>query len=234
MSSFIHESAAVVDTRMADGIKVYREASVENTVLSDFSKIDDFSIVKNSRLDENASVGRRCMVMDSVLGRSTYLNDNVHVMSSVIGKYCSISWNVSIGGANHTIERLSTCPLNKIVNTPYVREEIFPSLREEPLTIGNDVWIGANACVIRGVHIGNGAVVAAGAVVTKSVPPYAIVAGVPARTIRYRFPDEIIRQLQNIKWWDWPLDKLEQAKQLFRIDLDETVMEDLKRIADEV
>lgn len=80
--------------------------------------------------------------------------------------------------------------------------------------IGNDVWIGANAIILQGVTIGDGAIIAAGAVVTKDVPPYAIVGGVPAKVIKYRFSDEVILKLLQIKWWDkpeeWIIQKLEK------------------------
>ena len=77
-----------------------------------------------------------------------------------------------------------------------------------PITIGNDVWIGARAMVMDGVEVGDGAIVAANAVVTKDVPPYAIVGGVPAKVIRYRFAPEKIEALQLLQWWSWPLEEI--------------------------
>ena len=76
------------------------------------------------------------------------------------------------------------------------------------IVIGNDVWIGYEAVIMAGVHIGNGAIIAARAVVTKDVPPYTIVGGVPARPIRKRFDEEVIRKLETLKWWDWPAEKI--------------------------
>ena len=81
--------------------------------------------------------------------------------------------------------------------------------------IGHDVWIGANALILPEVTIGDGAVIAAGAVVTRDVPPYAIVGGVPARVIRYRFSPEMIDAFLEIKWWDWPLEKIKENFDLF-------------------
>ena len=79
------------------------------------------------------------------------------------------------------------------------------------IVIGTDVWIGYEAVVTAGVHIGNGAIIAARAVVTKDVPPYTIVGGVPARPIRKRFDEEVIRTLETLKWWDWPAEKIRRC-----------------------
>ena len=76
------------------------------------------------------------------------------------------------------------------------------------IVIGNDVWIGYEAVIMAGVHIGNGAIIAARAIVTKDVPPYTIVGGVPARPIRKRFDEEVIRKLETLKWWDWSAEKI--------------------------
>ena len=78
------------------------------------------------------------------------------------------------------------------------------------VTIGSDVWIGARAMIVDGVHVGHGAVVAAGAVVTKDVEPYSIVGGVPARVLRYRFPPEVIAGLLEIEWWNWPYHRIQE------------------------
>ena len=79
------------------------------------------------------------------------------------------------------------------------------------IVIGNDVWIGYEAVIMAGVHIGNGAIIAARAVVTKDVPPYTIVGGVPARPIRKRFDEEVIRKLETLKWWDWSVEKIRRC-----------------------
>ena len=79
------------------------------------------------------------------------------------------------------------------------------------IVIGNDVWIGYEAVIMAGVHIGNGAIIAARAVVTKDIPPYTIVGGVPARLIRKRFDEEVIRELETLKWWDWSAEKIQRC-----------------------
>ena len=98
--------------------------------------------------------------------------------------------------------------------------------RYKRLTIGNDVWIGANVYIKNGIVIGDGSVIAAGAVVVKDVPPYAIVGGVPAKIIRYRFPQDIIDGLLTIKWWNWSDEEL-QAKQPFFVTEDLSAIREL-------
>lgn len=94
--------------------------------------------------------------------------------------------------------------------------------------IGNDVWIAAGAQVLRGVKVGDGAVLGGGTIVTKDVPPYEIWAGVPARKIGQRFPDEIIVELMEIKWWDFPIDVIKDNIDLFRKDIDMDFISELK------
>lgn len=91
------------------------------------------------------------------------------------------------------------------------------------MTVGNDVWIGAGAMVLDGVKIGDGAIVAAGAVVTTDVAPYAVVGGVPARFIRSRFDEPSIRVLLDVRWWDWSMNKIRAAADLFRLSGDSAV-----------
>jgi virginiamycin A acetyltransferase len=86
-----------------------------------------------------------------------------------------------------------------------------PSIEVGDIVIDNDVWIGYEAVIMAGVHIGNGAIIAARAVVTKDVPPYTIVGGVPARPIRKRFDEEVIRKLETLKWWDWSAEKIRRC-----------------------
>ncbi len=113
-----------------------------------------------------------------------------------IGKYVSIARNVTIGPDNHPTNLLSTSPFS------YKRK--LNSLKPNSVQIGHDVWIGTNVTILKGVHISTGTVVGAGAVCTHDTPPYSIVAGVPARVIKYRFNEELIQKILNSKWWDLP------------------------------
>jgi acetyltransferase-like isoleucine patch superfamily enzyme len=140
------------------------------------------------------------------IGAHAYVGTHAHVQYATIGSFVSIGPEVRIGLGSHPVHMVSTYPSFYASNASTV-VPLNNSVRVQeytPVTIGNDVWIGARAMVMDGVEIGHGAVVAAGAVVTKSVPPYAIVGGVPARVIRYRFAPEVISALLEIAWWNWP------------------------------
>jgi virginiamycin A acetyltransferase len=129
----------------------------------------------------------------SSVGSYTYIGSNSNITKSSIGCYCSIANNVSIGQGEHKLNQVSTS--SKFYNDPW------KTLTEGDCVIESDVWIGVDAVVLRGVRIGLGAVVAANSVVTKDVPSFAIVAGSPARIIRYRLNEELISLIIQSEWW---------------------------------
>lgn len=129
-------------------------------------------------------------------------NKNVHVM---IGKYCSIATNVRfLLAMNHDYRRVTSYPFAELERA----ETNLNQNNHFQILIGNDVWIGQDVTIMGGVRIGDGAVIAAEAVVTKDVPPYAIVGGNPAYVLKKRFPDEIVKKLRAIQWWHWPFEKV--------------------------
>jgi acetyltransferase-like isoleucine patch superfamily enzyme len=135
------------------------------------------------------------------IGRNTYVGEFSHIgQHTFIGSFCSISNLCTIGAQNHPTQFLTSFPF----------EEILERTEHKPTTIGCDVWIGCNTVIVAGVWIGHGAVIGAGAVVTKDVPPYAIVVGNPARIIRYRFPPDLIAGLLETKWWDLPVEQIKK------------------------
>lgn len=131
---------------------------------------------------------------DSSIGNYTYIGYNCNITKSVIGRYCSIANNVTIGAGEHIINNISTSSL--FYENPY---EI---LTKNDCEIGNDVWIGVDSIIRRGVKIGNGAVVGANSFVNSDVPDYAIVVGNPAKIIKYRFDNEKINLIYKSKWWE--------------------------------
>jgi virginiamycin A acetyltransferase len=130
-----------------------------------------------------------------------------------IGRFCSISTGAQILlGGNHRMDWATTYPFPAFFAQHANIKGYAPS--KGNVSIGNDVWIGFDAIVLSGVSVGDGAVIAAKAVCTKDVPPYAIVAGNPARIVRYRFDEDIIAALLKIRWWDWPIQDVHNAMPL--------------------
>jgi acetyltransferase-like isoleucine patch superfamily enzyme len=138
----------------------------------------------------------------------------------VVGAFCSISSEARVlGGGEHAISRASTFPLRARLFDSQERTA-SESVDKGPTVIGNDVYIGVGAIVLSGVTIGDGAVIGAGAVVSKPVPPYAVVAGSPARIIRYRFEREIRDRLLALRWWEWEDAKIHRLLPLFMGDVE--------------
>lgn len=157
------------------------------------------------------------------IGRHTYLSGPridvvAHSNPIFIGNFCSIARGVQIQEYNHVTSGLTTAFLSRRID-PHRGISPDEIISKGPITIGHDVWIGANSIVISGVTIGTGSVIAAGAVVTKDVSPYAIVAGNPARVLRYRFEDpDQIEELLASQWWTKPMDQIEELALRFRSD----------------
>ncbi|HEX2893691.1 MAG TPA: CatB-related O-acetyltransferase [Marmoricola sp.] len=141
--------------------------------------------------------------------------DHPHENCSLcVGNYTSISPDSTIVlGGEHPTDRLTTFPLRIILNIPGAWHDGFPAESRDTI-IGSDVWVGARATILSGARIGNGAVVAAGSLVAQDVPSYAVVGGVPARVIRFRFNADVISQLEELAWWDWPEHTIREAAEV--------------------
>lgn len=139
----------------------------------------------------------------------------IHREKLIIGKFCSIACGTKFlfNCANHTLKSLSTYTFPLFYEEWELEKSNITTVWDNKgnIVIGNDVWIGYEAVIMAGVHIGDGAIIAARAVVTKDVPPYTIVGGTPAKEIRKRFDAEVIEQLLIQKWWDWSTDKIHQC-----------------------
>lgn len=182
--------------------------------------IDQSATVRDAVLGRYTEIGARTVFAESTLGDYSYVVSDSNVIYTTIGKFCSIAAHTRINPGNHPMQRASQAHFTYRASAYFEDAEdeaaFFEWRRSTPVTIGHDVWIGHGAIVLAGRSIGTGAVVAGGAVVTKDVPDYTIVAGNPARIIRRRFPEEIAERLKALAWWDWEHAQLRVALDDFR------------------
>lgn len=171
--------------------------------------------LKGCRLGRYVSVGERVILREVTVGDFSYFERHTEAIYASIGKFCSIAANSRINALEHPMERLTTHKVSYRPNEYFRFLGVDGTFRErrqaKRVVIGHDVWIGHGAVVMPGVGIGNGAVIGANAVVTRDVPAYTIVAGVPARPLRRRFPEEVALRIERLGWWDWTPEKLARA-----------------------
>ena len=168
------------------------------------------TIDSRANFEGKNKLGDYTVFLNSSMGYASYVSDHSFIKNTIIGKYTCIANEVMTVAGNHPLSFASIHPAfySTGYSFSYVKENRFEDFRyldperQISIVIGNDVWIGARATILEGIRIGDGAVVAAGAVVTKDIAPYTIVGGVPARVIKYRFDEETINKLMEIKWWD--------------------------------
>ena len=221
-NNYIHKTASI-----------YRDVILKSSRIGAQSSVGDFSKVERSVLGEYIRIDRNNYIWCTEMKRHCYTGKNTSIIAAEVGSFVSVSWNVTIGGADHDYSKLST---HSFIYNDY--DELRPEGAEgydrfsSPCVIKNDVWIAANAVILRGVTVGNGSVVGAGAVVTKDVPDYAIVAGVPARIIGYRFEDSIIKMLNEVCWWNWNDETIRRNYHLFRENVTVDVLKKMSRISE--
>nr|WP_315155898.1 CatB-related O-acetyltransferase [uncultured Flavobacterium sp.] len=179
----------------------------EKVIVSGFSRG-----LQNVVFEGKNAVPDRCNFSGDIrIGYATTLGyNNILSGNIVIGKYCQLGADVALHATNHPISSMTT-----YVNNNLFQGELQGLKEENEIVIGNDVWIGHGVIIVGNINIGNGAILAAGSVVTKDVAPYTIVAGVPAKPIGKRFSDSIIQEIEALAWWDLSRSELENIKPLF-------------------
>ena len=170
---------------------------------------------KDTELSNCVYLGFSARLHNCKVGKYTRIKPGCVLKNVIIGNYCSFANDVMIGLGQHPTKFLSTNSIfyKRGITGKFARHIDFEE--EKTTYVGNDVWIGNGAVIMDGVHIGDGAIVGSRAVVTKDVPPYAIVGGIPAKIIKYRFSEEIIHAIENTKWWNLSDCEIEKILPIF-------------------
>lgn len=235
---------------LSSGVKIPNKAIVVGSNLKGKIELSDDSIVSSSNLKGKIHIGVNTKITDSILKGEILIGDynkiqgatllgkiktgnftslwgpNLDIYSDQeagveIGNFCSIARNVSFQTFNHNFKKPTSYFIGQnFFNEKWENEKVYKG----DIVLENDVWIGAHSVILGGITIQNGAVVAANSVVTKDVPPFAIVAGSPAKIIGYRFEPHMISTLQELAWWNWSSDKIKKNKSFFENELTETVL----------
>lgn len=212
------------------GNKIKRALLYPN-IIDTGAKIGRKTKVTGCQIGRNAVIGSHCRLKrvkisgNVVIGDHTSLwGPNLDFFAKInkieVGKFCSIARNTTFQEYNHDFSNFTTYFIHKNLFKDGMHRKDIKSKGD--IVIENDVWIGAHCVILSGAHIGNGAVVAANSVVTGSIPPYAIVAGSPAKVIKYRFSDKVIQKLLDSKWWDWDVQEIKTKQDYLNNILKET------------
>lgn len=204
--------------------------TIEQSFVHESAKLGKLLTLINTQIGESCLVGSFSKMAYSSMESLSYIGDYTVVINSKIGKFTSISWGVTIGPEEHDYSRVTNhsflYSLKAFNLTPLKHYSPF----EKECEIGNDVWIGCNSTILRGVKIGHGAVIGANSLVNKDVPPYAIVVGSPAKIIKYRFSPDVIEAMLELAWWNLPLDKIAEHTDFFAAQPTLEVIEKIRKI----
>src|SRR5262245_26878213 len=184
------------------------------------AKIHPTASLRAAVLGRWVAVGARTTIAESTMGDYSYVVNDSSIIYSRIGKFCSIAAKTRLNPGNHPLDRVALHHFSYRSQSYQLGEEddqsFFDWRRSHEVVLEDDVWIGHGVTVLPGVRIGTGAAVGAGAVVSKDVPSFAVVVGVPAKVIRFRFPEKIQNALLELAWWNWTHEQLAAALPDFR------------------
>jgi acetyltransferase-like isoleucine patch superfamily enzyme len=212
--ALLRDAELLPGTHLADRVVIGARSRVAQSAIGPDCTFEPGVELYNSSLADHIQLQRQACVTDGRIGRFTYVGRQSYLNLVATGAFCSIGPEVLAGLGEHPVDLATTAPAfystRRQCGATFAPADCFPE--RKPVVIGNDVWLGARAFLRDGVTIGDGAIVAAGAIVTHDVPPYAIVGGTPARLIRYRFAETVIARLLALAWWDWPDRRLREAQ----------------------
>ena len=215
-STQLHPSAKIIKSSLDGNVTIGAFSTVNRSTLQGNITVGDHSAVMYSQISGDIEIGR----YTSFNGPGSDITARTNKVS--VGNFCSIARNCTIQEFNHITDRCSTYYIHRnLINAADRQGYIWQGPEDDdiesrgPVSIGNDVWIGAQSVILSGVTIGNGAVISANSTVTRDIPPFAIAAGSPAKVIRYRFDEDIIERLENIEWWHWDDEIIRRNAALF-------------------
>jgi len=192
----------------------YRDAGSATKKLGLEPLIHPTATVRDSRLGAYTEVGARTTLAEVEMGDYSYVVHDAQIIYATIGRFCSIASHTRINPGNHPLERVALNHFTYRASAYGLGADdvgFFDWRRGHRVTLGHDVWLGHGVIVLPGISIGTGAAIGAGTVVTKDIPPFAVVVGNPGRVLRFRFPEAVRESLLRIAWWDWPRDRLADA-----------------------
>lgn len=204
-----------IDYKSSINIRAIKKLNSYNSIYIRNSNLNIKEIKQNCFIENTFCYGN--IIIDrfvSISGPGTVLHSVAGKIS--VGAFSSIGQNVSINEFNHRINYPTTYAVNFHLYSKDFKDDVTT---KGDINIEEDVWIGSNSCILSGVRLGRGCIIAAGSVVTKDVAPYSIVGGVPAKLIRMRFTPDVIEFLENSKWWTWSREKLLENKHFFNTEL---------------
>lgn len=208
------------DSEIAFPELIQSNVYLKQSILSGRVQVSEYCRINEAFLSGEINIGRYTSLWGPGVSIYSFLNP------VTIGSFCSIARHVSMQEYNHITNRLSTYFVHQNIFGGSMKNDITS---KGGITIGHDVWIGAQTMILSGVNIGSGCVIGANSVVSSDLPPYSIAVGTPARVVQKRFSEEIIEALLKLSWWDWDIERIKRNQSLFEDQLTLDKLQDIKQ-----